>query len=221
MSFSAPTLNLVHLMPAGWSVRVAKLIVMLGVIAYPVLVYGGLRLLEPRWLALAVGAVVLVRELQHWRRGHSTPLLVPLSCMGAILLSVMLFNERRFLLFVPALFNAALFVSFAWTLLAGPSMVETLARRHYGHVPPEHLGYCRRVTGVWSAFFLTNSAVTVWLALYASIEMWTVYTGFLAYVLAGMLFAAEMTYRAWRFRTYRGDVTDAFFRRLFPPAPAP
>jgi hypothetical protein len=39
-------------------------------------------------------------------------------------------------------------------------------------------------------------------------------------VLVGALFAVEMTYRAWRFRRYEGDVTDVVFRRVFPPKPA-
>jgi uncharacterized membrane protein len=98
-------------------------------------------------------------------------------------------------------------------------MVETLARRRFGHVPPEHAGYCRRVTEVWCAFFAANGAVIGWLALRASLDAWAVYTGLVAYLLMGTLFAAETTYRAWRFRRYEGDVTDMIFRRVFPPKP--
>jgi len=50
--------------------------------------------------------------------------------------------------------------------------------------------------------------------------VWTLYTGLLAYLLVGAVFAGELTYRAWRFRRYDGDVTDVFLRRLFPPRPA-
>ena len=115
--------------------------------------------------------------------------------------------------------SVALFASFARTLWAGPPMVETLARRRFGHLPPEHLPYCRRVTEVWCAFFVANSVVILWLALRAPIEHWVLYTGLVAYVLVGALFAAETTYRAWRFRRYEGDVTDVIFRRVFPPRP--
>ena len=200
--------------------RIAKLLVALALVGYPLLVYGGLRLLQPRWLALALGGALLLRELGRSRGGPTSPLLVPLILVGVVLALAMVFNEGRFFRFVPVLVNVALLVSFARTLIAGPSMVESLARRRVGHVPLEHLGYCRRVTEVWCAFFALNSAVILWLALRGPLEHWVVYTGLVAYGLMGALFTAEMTYRAWRFRRYEGDVTDVFFRRLFPPRQA-
>jgi hypothetical protein len=44
-----------------------------------------------------------------------------------------------------------------------------------------------------------------------------VYTGIVAYVLAGALFTVEVVYRAWRFRHYEDGPTDAVLRRIFPP----
>jgi uncharacterized membrane protein len=70
---------------------------------------------------------------------------------------------------------------------------------------------------VWCVFFVLNSGVILWLALRGPLEHWVLYTGLVAYLLMGALFTAEMTYRAWRFRRYQGEVTDVFFRRLFPP----
>jgi uncharacterized membrane protein len=46
---------------------------------------------------------------------------------------------------------------------------------------------------------------------------WTVYTGLVAYVLMGLVFAVEYVYRAWRFCEYRNALTDVVLRRLFPP----
>lgn len=197
--------------------KIAKLLVAVAMIGYPLLVYGGLRLLQPRWLALALGGALLTREIGRSRQGATSPFLVPLVLVGVILALALVFNEGRFFLFVPVLLNAALLVSFARTLIAGPSMVESLARRRFGQVPIEHVGYCRRVTEVWCVFFVINSGVILWLALRGPLEHWVVYTGLVAYLLMGALFTAEMTYRAWRFRRYEGEVTDVFFRRLFPP----
>ena len=199
--------------------KATKAVAAVMVVGYPFLVYGGLRFVQPRWLALAVGAVLLIRELSRRRRGLPSPLVLPVLLVGGILGLATIFNEGRFFLFVPVLINAALFVSFARTLWAGPPMVETLARRRFGQLPPEHLPYCRRVTEVWCAFFVVNGGIILWLALRAPIEHWALYTGLVAYVLMGVLFAAEATYRAWRFRRYEGDVTDVIFRRVFPPRP--
>ena len=188
---------------------------------YPLIVYAGLRLLEPRALAVGLGLVLLLREVARSQRGHTSPLLAPLILIGAVLALAMIFNEGRFFLFVPVLVNLALLVPFAQSLAVGPSMVERFASRRAGPIPPEHVGYCRRVTQVWCAFFVANAAVIVALALWAPVACWALYTGLLAYLLVGALFVAELTYRSWRFRRYHGDVTDVLFRRLFPPKPAP
>jgi uncharacterized membrane protein len=198
-------------------VSLARILAAMAAVGYPFLVYGGLRVLEPRWLALALGGALLAREAGRARAGAASPLLLPLVLLGAVFGLAVVFNEGGFFLFVPVLVNAALLVSFAPTLVAGPSMVESLARRRYGEVPAEHLGYCRRVTAVWCLFFAANGGVIVWLAVRGPLEHWTLYTGLIAYGLMGALFAAETTYRAWRFRRYVGDVTDVLFRRLFPP----
>ncbi len=73
------------------------------------------------------------------------------------------------------------------------------------------------VTGVWCLFFALNGAVSLWLALYASLEWWTFYTGGLSYLLIGILFGTELVYRYWRFRPYDGSITDPLFRKIFPP----
>jgi uncharacterized membrane protein len=193
-------------------------------LAYPFLVLVGLWAFEPRTLALALAAILAVRlpfALRHARG----PDLVNLGLFGGLTAGVLalaaVFDEQRFLLFVPVLVNAALLLSFARSLGHEVSMVETFARLQ-GHVPggalsPERRQYCRRVTAAWCLFFVLNGGVTAYLALTARVLAWTVYTGLVAYVLMGLVFAVEYVYRAWRFREYRNALTDVVLRRLFPP----
>lgn len=193
-------------------------------VAYPLLVYGGLRFLHPRTLALALGAFCLARGVLRWRQGGRPPILrfvLPFALVVLIVALAALFDEGRFFLFVPVLINAALLVTFARTLLDGPPMVESLARLQHASLDAQEVRYCRRVTRVWCAFFLLNGGVILWLAVYGELAQWTVYTGGIAYVLMGMLFAAEFTYRAWRFRRYEGGMLDPLFRRIFPPRALP
>src|SRR5205809_68133 len=77
--------------------------------------------------------------------------------------------------------------------------------------------YCRVVTALWCLFFALNGGVTLWLALGATLAWWTFYTGVVSYALLGILFAAELVYRYWRFRPYDGSLTDPLFRGIFPP----
>jgi uncharacterized membrane protein len=194
-----------------------------GGVCYPLLVYLGLNVLEPRALAAAIGAILVARAGFRWKRASLSHLvrLLPLAVLvGAVLVAAAVFNNGRFFLFVPALVNAALLVAFGRTLLGGPSMIETLARLQGYDISGEKVPYCRTVTVIWCGFFTLNAGVIVWLALYASLAQWTLYTGLLAYLLVGGLMGAELFYRAWRFRDYEHAAVAGLLRRIFPPPEA-
>ena len=75
-------------------VKVGRILMLLAVPAYPLLVYGGLRVLTPRVLALALGAVFVLRETLQARQRPS-PLLAPLVIVMAICAAAALFNDGR------------------------------------------------------------------------------------------------------------------------------
>lgn len=199
--------------------KVGRILVLLAVPAYPLLVYGGLRVLTPRVLALALGAAFVLRETLQARQRPS-PLLAPLVIVVAICAAAALFDDGRVFLYVPALINGVLLLSFARTLVAPPSMGERLARRRRPELSADDVAYCRQVTRVWCVFFVANGAFSAWLAARGALTTWTVYNGLVSYVLVGALFVGEMVYRAWHFRRFEGDVTDVFLRKVFPPKPA-
>ena len=189
-------------------------------VGYPFLAFAALSLFHPRAVALVLGGALAIRALMDRRRldrKHIRRVLPLVGLVGGVLLLAAIFNEGRFLLFVPSLINIALLVAFARTLRNGPSMVETFARLRGHSISGEKVRYCRNVTALWCAFFLINSGVILWLALYATLAWWTAYTGFVAYLLVGALFTAELLYRAWRFRDYRDGAIDGVLRRVFPP----
>ena len=109
--------------------------------------------------------------------------------------------------------------AFASSFAARETLIEALALAQVGTLSTTERAYCRRVTALWCAFLLANTGVITWLALAGTRELWALYTGLVAYVLLGLLFAAEFVYRHWRFRRYVGLPTDALLRRLFPPGP--
>ncbi len=162
--------------------------------AYPLLVYAGLQVLEPRWIAIGLGAVIGLRAVTRWRRPSA--------------------DELR------ELAMPALLIAFGRTLLgAGPPLVETFARLQFDDLPPEEVAYCRSVTLLWCGFFVANGSVALWLALSGDTAAWALYNGLVAYLLMGLLFAAEFTVRSWRFGRYGGTLVEPLFRRLFPRGP--
>ncbi|MBW2288210.1 MAG: hypothetical protein JRG80_14905 [Deltaproteobacteria bacterium] len=201
------------------------------VVAYPFAIFFGLRWLEPRAVALAIGAMLVLRVMLRSRnpqggsdfaaeplnakrptRSELGRLLWPVLLVGAVLGFTLVLNEGRILLFVPAGVNVALLVAFGRTLRHGPPMIETFARLQHPDLTPEKIRHCRTFTGVWCVFFSANAAVCVALALYGDLALWTLYTGLLSYGFIGLLLAAEFVVRSWKFGRNDGGVVDRVLR---------
>jgi uncharacterized membrane protein len=114
--------------------------------------------------------------------------------------------------------NAALLAVFASSFAGRETLIETFAQAQGGELPDDERPYCRKVTLLWCAIFVANAGVTTALALRGTREQWALYTGIVAYLGMGLVFAVEFLYRHWRFRRYVGLATDPFMRRIFPPA---
>ena len=192
-------------------------------VAYPFLIFAGLRWLDPRSLALLLGGALVLRAVMGWHRPSREELrrlVTPALLVSSVLVLTLAMNDARYLLFVPALINGALLVAFGRTLRVGPPLVETFARLAHPDLSEAQVRHCRAVTLVWCVFFVVNGGFSLWLALQADIWIWTLYTGLIAYLLMGVIFATEFVVRSWRFRNYQGSLVEPLFRRLFPQGPA-
>lgn len=160
-------------------------------LAYPLLVYLAMGRFEPRWLALLLFALAVLRALT------TRQALWWCAAAGAGLLAVAatVFNEALPLKLYPALVNAVMLAMFATSLRFGPPLVERLARLQEPDLPPFAVVYTRRVTQVWCGFFVLNGGLALVTALYASDRIWALYNGVLAYVMMGALFAGEWCVR--------------------------
>ena len=178
--------------------RIAPLLTAASWLLTPLAILYGLRLGEPRHVALLLAALLVVRH----RRG-ATRLLGSLSRLdqaiagGLVLLAAAtaLGNSELLLRLYPAAVNGGLLLLFGASLRQPPSFVERLARLADPALPDAAVGYTRRVTQLWCAFFATNGAIAVYTALYASRDDWALYNGGVAYLLMGALFAGEWLYR--------------------------
>jgi uncharacterized membrane protein len=84
---------------------------------------------------------------------------------------------------------------FAATLLYPPSLIERIARVREPDLPPAGQSYCLKVTIVWTVWLSTNTIIAAALALAGNDEAWAIWTGFIAYLVMGALFAGEMAVR--------------------------
>ena len=199
----------------------AVLQVLLG-LAYPVLIYLALTVMEPRAVAICVllllAARVAMTSPKRLLRYASALRLALLGVTVALLISAA-WNDPVSLRATPALVSFALLIAFAYSLTRSESIIEGYARVVAGDLPEEERLYCRKVTLVWCVFFLLNGCAALWLAMAGTLGQWALYTGGIAYVMMGILFTSEYLYRHWRFRRYFGALTDPVLRRIFPPRP--
>ncbi|HEY2734155.1 MAG TPA: hypothetical protein VGI70_09225 [Polyangiales bacterium] len=203
-------------MNVRFAIRSAALVFALG---YPLVVYFGLARFGTRGAAsllLAIAIVhTLVRSRERRRFAWASALAIPL-CLGALFL-----DDKRYVLAMPVIVNGALFASFFGSLFGERPLVERFARMRVSELSPAEVRYCRSVTKVWSAFFVFNGGSAAALALFGKLELWTLYTGLVSYILVGTLGATEYTIRKYRFGRYSNGWHDRLLRAILPVRSAP
>ncbi|MDR1275171.1 MAG: hypothetical protein LBL72_02105 [Candidatus Accumulibacter sp.] len=167
---------------------------------YPLLIFFGLRFFEPRYLALLLGGLVVLRNLRSVKRFVAGRSRIDAIVFFTLLVfsAVVAFSNDEFILrLYPVVVNLGSLALFAFSLFFPPSIVERFARLSEPDLPEAGVVYTRRVTCLWCVFFVFNGLVAAYTALYASREFWALYNGFIAYLLMGALFAGEWCCRRY------------------------
>lgn len=125
-------------------------------------------------------------------------------------------GQRVFLLLLPAAVYVAIARIFEASARRNDSVVERVAFLIEPHAPDFIRPYCRRVTRFWAAVFLANAAVIAALAVYAPIQWWRAYTGWIAWLVFAVLLGVEFVVRKAHFRNYDDKPVDLLFERFFP-----
>ncbi len=160
-------------------------------LAYPLAVYLLLGRFEPRWLALLLCALALLRAFTT----REPMWLWAAAATGLLAGWTSWTNSALPLKLYPVVINGVLLLVFSLSLRFGPPVIERLARLREPDLPPHAVVYVRRVTQVWCGFFLLNGSVALATALWASERVWALYNGLIAYLLIGTLFAVEWLVR--------------------------
>jgi hypothetical protein len=93
-------------------------------------------------------------------------------------------------------------------ILAKRGKLGLKSKRSKVHIAPQPYGsplaegnhaaaipYTRKVTITWCLFFIANGSIATFTALYSSMEIWSLYNGFIAYILMGSVFVIEYLIR--------------------------
>jgi len=98
----------------------------------------------------------------------------------------------------PLIFNLALAIAFGHTLWdGGMPLVEPFMRKYRGDsVTSAHVLLARQLTWAWTVFFVAMAACAAYLAVFASLEAWSIFANFLNYLFVALMFLGQFAY-AW------------------------
>jgi uncharacterized membrane protein len=200
--------------------RAVSLVMIVALVAtYPFLVVAGLDVASARVVGAALLGVAVLAALASG--GHASDLVTLLvrrfGMFTAVAVAAAATNHPVALTLLPSLSSLWLLAMFARSLAREPTIVAQFAATMHDGFPDFLLPYCRKVTWMWCVFFGANAAVSAALALFAQPQTWAWYTGFVAYVLMGLLGAGEYVFHKSRFRFYENGWADGLWRRFFPP----
>ncbi|EDQ00546.1 hypothetical protein [Shewanella benthica] len=162
-------------------------------LGYPLAVYFGLNYLPTGTIAMVLCCFLIVRLLiqKQQVKVMILPILVGIGLTAASFIA----KRHDWLLYYPVVINLSMLMLFVYSLKLGPSMIERLARLKEPELPHEAIPYLKKVTRIWCGLFVFNGSVALYTAHYASLEIWTLYNGLIAYLLIGSLLGGEWLYR--------------------------
>jgi uncharacterized membrane protein len=167
-------------------------------IAYPFIVYALLKNGLTFYVAIFLLCVLVLRLLSS-----STKKLY--ESLGIFVIGILMIGcyfidngNELFLLLYPVMINSVFFIVFTSSLLVGNTpIIEKIASLR---VPLEKQdvkfkSYCKKVTVLWSCFFVFNGFIALITVLIGNHEIWALYNGLIAYFLIGLMFACEFIVR--------------------------
>lgn len=162
------------------------------IVLYPIAAYEGLQHVPPALIAGVIGAVWSVRA---WWKGARGQAVLVVAATALYVSYIGLHASQETLRWYPVAVNSIAFSVFTLSLFRGMPVVERIARTTEPDLPPHAVAYTRKVTAVWSVFFLLNGTVAACTAAWAPWSWWAMYNGGISYVLTGLLFAVEWVVR--------------------------
>ena len=179
-------------------------------VAYPLVAYVALLLKQPLFI---IGYLILILFLvsiekcrrQHWYTGFAL-----LSVIALILYLIQQAYIQYLIYLPPILILFSLFILFSQSLTAGKTPLISLYAKLLGNKLDEaHLRYNRSLTIIWAVFFLLMAATSILLALFSSMDNWSLFTHVVSYLLIAGFFIIEFMYRKHHFA---GEIEGGFFQ---------
>jgi uncharacterized membrane protein len=185
-----------------WRRRLQLAAIVVFLVAYAGLSHYGNSAAKTRDLgvSLALGPVLVVGLLLVWRWTHHLWVALLAAAATATLLRhywpVLEKNFSLVYLLQEGGFYSLLAASFGRSLVGDRvALCTQLADQIRGPLTAQEVRYTRRVTAAWALFFVSITAATLSLFLYAPLRTWSLFANFCVVPLIGLMFVAEYAVR--------------------------
>jgi len=175
--------------------RILDVVLVLVTVSYPFIVFFGLKTFSPWVIGIGLIVFLLVRMLISKKQKKSEFLIFALTLIMTGIL--FLINHSFAIKSYPILMNFSFAIVFGYSLINPPTIIEKIARLREPELDKFGIQYTRKVTFAWVVFFVVNGTISAWTAIYASLETWTIYNGFISYILIGLMFGLEFIIRSF------------------------
>jgi len=157
-------------------------------------------------LALAgLGAMSLIAAVMSLHQPHAR-VHTSLYLLMAVAAFVGLGGGNEFALYLPpVVFNLMFAAIFGLTLRPGATpLIERFMRLYHGEsMPVAATHYARQLTIVWTTAFLASALTATLLAVFADIEVWSLFANVVNYILIAVLFVGQFVYGYLRYDMLR------------------
>ncbi len=174
-----------------------KLFVLVLFLAYPFVIYYGLVNFELWQIATVIVIIALSRSIivkDNQSQLAKIGLYGSLFMLFLSILSIFL-NQAGWLKLYPIFMSLLSFMVFFSSLYSHKTIIHKIAELKEKDIGEKKQKYMFKLTIVWCVFFLTNAIISAYTMVYMSLKYWSIYNGFVSYVLMGALLAFEFLYR--------------------------
>lgn len=179
---------------------VSTVVLFTATLLYPGIVYVG-RATVPALAFVVVALGLIVLRLATLRSPAQRVWRMPLVAAAATIVGLAVLDAPLAVKAYPVAVSLTAATVFGATLFDPPSIIERFARLRDPELPQAAQSYCRAVTMVWTVWLALNTIISAVLAIPGNEAVWAIWTGLVAYLVMGALFAGEFAIRCilqWR-----------------------
>jgi uncharacterized membrane protein len=173
---------------------VSTVVLVTATLLYPGIVYVG-RATVPALAFVVVALALIVLRVATLRSPAQLVWRMPLGVAAATIVGLAMLDAPLAVKAYPVAVSLTAATVFAATLVNPPSLIERFARLREPDLPQAAQSYCRTVTMVWTVWLTLNTVISAALAVPGNEAVWAIWTGLVAYLVMGALFAGEFAIR--------------------------